>query len=216
MRIDLQQGSEKWHMIRALLATASVAKTLEVNGKSESGLGVGALTKAHEKLAFLETGQRDELNVKSLEHGNTWEPFALQHYARKRMRNITTTGIIVREGFGGYSPDGLVDGENGGAEFKCPSSTKVFYEVREGISKPDEQYVSQCKFGCMIAELDYIDLMYFSPYFEEGKNSFTVMIERDLDYEKMIKPKLDNFYKYMSTKLGQDSWQMLKHLIMKP
>jgi hypothetical protein len=213
MKIDIEQGSEVWHMVRAHLVTASVAKTLEVNGKSKFGLGVGALTKAHEKLAYMETGYRQDISAHSLEHGHTWEDFARAAYSRMRMRNVQTTGIIVKENVGGYSPDGLIDGENGGVEFKCPFSVKVFYEIREKISAPDDAYISQCKFGCLVADLDFIDLMYFSPYFEEGKNTFMVRVMRDPIYEAMMLPKLANFYKYMSELKGSDIWDSLRYLI---
>lgn len=206
---DIEQGSILWHLIRAYMPTASTSTTLNVNGKRPDKLGAGAITNANKKLAFIETGVLDDVKAYSLQWGHQWEPFARREYQRIKFRNLSETGIIIQKGVGGYSPDGLVEGTNGAVEIKCPSSDRVFYELREKISDHDKAYIDQTKFGCMVAGLDWVDLFYYSPRFADGENSIIHRVHRDHEWEKEITPKVKSFCNYLADKLGADNWDRL-------
>lgn len=167
---QFEQGSERWLQARCGLLTASemklvlTEKTLKVcsNDKIKAhiyDLAAQRITKFVEPMfqsLDMIRGQNDEIEARAL-------------YA-ERFAPVREVGFITNDRWGftlGYSPDGLVDGDNGdngGIECK---SRKQKYQVQTVVEHlltggiPGE-FVMQHQTGMLVAELDWLDFISFS------------------------------------------------------
>lgn len=164
---QFEQGSLQWLQARCGLMTASemklvlTEKTLKVceNDKIKSHiyeLAAQRITKSVEPIfeSFdMIRGQNDELEARA-------------RYAEK-FGPVRQVGFITNDRWGftlGYSPDGLVESDNGAIECK---SRKQKYQIQTVVEHalsggiPGE-FVMQHQTGMLVADLDWIDFVSFS------------------------------------------------------
>jgi len=167
---NLEQGTPEWLQARCGLLTASemklvlTEKTLKLCANDKIKAHIYELA-AQRITNFVEPmhqsfdmirGQADELEARAL-------------YS-ERVAPVREVGFITNDRWGftlGYSPDGLVDGDNGDAGgIECKSrkqkfqvQTVVEHQLSGGI--PGE-FVMQHQTGILVAELDWLDFISFS------------------------------------------------------
>lgn len=167
---NLEQGTPEWLQARCGLLTASemklvlTEKTLKLcaNDKIKAHiyeLAAQRITKFVEPMfqsLDMIRGQADELEARAL-------------YS-ERYAPVREVGFITNDRWGftlGYSPDGLVDGDNGDSGGIECKSRKQKYQVQTVVEHvmtggiPGE-FVMQHQTGMMVAELDWLDFISFS------------------------------------------------------
>ena len=144
---DVKQGTEGWHKKRVGLVTGSRAGAI---------LGLSKWADRDSVMRDMVRGyfgaEREFLGNEATEHGNKYEPLAIQDYELETGNEVHSAGFLVNPDIDwiGISPDGLI-GDDGGLEVKCP--------YRGGIqtleSKPD--YACQCYLSLIVTGREYWD-----------------------------------------------------------
>lgn len=156
-----QQDSEEWHAMRAGRIGGTSCATLLVNGKDESGLGVGAKTVLYKKVHELVTGVSvDGFSNGWTDRGTELEPIARRAYENENFINVQEVGYISVNEFLGVSPDGLV-GNDGGTEFKCLSGPEHLRVIDSGMY--EKKYFYQCQWAMYLTGREWWDLCFFHP-----------------------------------------------------
>ena len=163
---ELEQGTQEWLDTRGGVITASVIKDI-LTPKFKIADNDKTRALAYTLAAQRITG-RVEPQIKSyhLERGHTEELHACAMYS-EHYAPVTPCGFI-RNGFLGYSPDGLV-GDEGLIEIK---SRVPKYQVQTIINgKVPDEYLIQCQSGMMISARPWIDFVQYS-------NGMELFVER--------------------------------------
>jgi putative phage-type endonuclease len=176
-----EQRTIMWLKDRLAHFTASVAHTINVNGK---GLETLAKKLAIEKITKVIP---ESYTNEDIERGNQLEDEARQIYVLEKNVKVVQTGFIELNENVGCSPDGLV-GEDGLVEIKCPNDKNFFEAVVGGKIKPE--YISQCQFQMMVTGRKWNDLVLYNPNFQE-RQLFIKRIKRDEIYINQIKKGLE-------------------------
>ena len=113
----MEQGSDEWFASRAGIVTMSALDAVLVNGRGESGFGVGAFSYMNELIGERFTGKPVvNFSSQSTQRGHDDEPVARELYEIETDNIVDSVSIILNHGCG-YSPDGLV-GSDGLIEIK--------------------------------------------------------------------------------------------------
>jgi len=163
---DIRQGSDEWMELRCGRITGTSAAALLVNGKSENGLGAGAISLIYRKLAERVTGpDYDTPTNKWMDRGTALEPYARKEYENETFTEVQEIGFISSGDFFGYSPDGLV-GDDGMIEIKCPDGTKF---VRFSLTREiDKAHMAQMQWGLLISGRRWCDYVMYHPDFPQS------------------------------------------------
>lgn len=143
----MEQGSEQWHKARSGLVTGSRAGAILGLSKWADYNSV-----MRDMVRSYFGAEREFSGNEATEHGNTYEPLAIQDYELETGNDVKPEGFITNPDIPwiGVSPDGLV-GEYGGVEVKCP--------YRGGIQtladKPD--YLCQCYLSLIVTGREWWD-----------------------------------------------------------
>lgn len=200
-----EQGSPIWHDIRAGRFTSSKIYRLiktgerlmtetELANRPKKGKGSTAKytddptkfspdgqTYIEEKVAEVLTG---EAPVEFFSHatawGDTWEPFAAEHYAKKF--NVEFD-IISFQPFGehaGGSPDRKIKGSKRGVEIKCPHNSKnqvnyLLCSDQWDIKRNYPEHYWQCMSNLLFMDWEGIYLVTFDPRMKEEKHKMAVI-----------------------------------------
>lgn len=164
---EVIQGSEEWHAIRCGLITASEMKyvitpTLKVADNEKTRTHVWELA-AQRISRYVEPTYIGDDMVRGWED----EIKARAMYTQVTGHAVEETGVITNDRWGftiGYSPDGVVTGENGGIECK---SRRQKYQVQTVVEWHRNKtiptdYVIQVQTGLLVSEWDWIDLVSYS------------------------------------------------------
>jgi len=209
---DLIQGSPEW--LRARLGKPSAShgskivnsytepqyyadnKVNEKNGiagklKNKAGWGDGAITYALDLLieVLLDTPTFVPVNF-AMEHGLEYEPYAREIYEANKNVVVEQVGGIEDKGVW-YSPDGLV-GKDGLIEIKCPQP-QAHLRFMIGKGDIDSKYIGQMQFGMMVSGRKWCDFISFHPDFPDHLKIKVVRVERDEEYQKLLKSRLEEF-----------------------
>lgn len=188
----IDQTSDKWHLLRLGVFTASKAECLikKKHGSKGHEYGVDFLpatskdskrnTYMLELVSEIATARiPDDISAKPLQWGRDNEAAAREAYEAATLTTFSEIPFIYRDTFmrAGISPDGLNDDDTGGLELKCPWSSKVFVDflANEEI-KPE--YRHQCQFSMWITGRQYWDFANFDPRMVNTKKLHYVRIER--------------------------------------
>lgn len=167
IQYDLEQGSEEWLAARLGRLGSSEASVLLVDGKSQSGLGAGAITLLVKKISESITGELASSDYKSpeMEHGNEYEPLARKAYENIKFTKTTRVGYVQYMSHLGYSPDDFV-GEDGLVEYKCLSGPEF---VRYSLwGKIDKKHMAQMQWGLWMTKRKWCDYVVYHPDFVDG------------------------------------------------
>lgn len=198
---EIEQGSEEWFALRLGRLTASQydkvfnQKTLKLNRAT-------ALKHIDGMLAELYYKEDDLMGFKpnwAMERGTRLEEVARLDFELRTGVDIREVGFVTNDSFGehiGCSPDGLVVGDNGGIEIKCPlPATHIKYH-REGVLP--KEYRAQVH-GCMaVCDADY---WWFTSYCPNIKD-FTIQVMRD-EYTASLAQALRDFNSLFAERLNE-------------
>ena len=161
---EIEQGSEEWFDMRLGRLGSSEASVLLVEGKSESGLGTGAITLLVKKISESITGEFASSDYKSpdMEHGNEYEPFARSAYENIKFEKTTRVGYVSKSDHFGYSPDDFV-GDDGLVEYKCLSGPEFVRYSLFGVI--DKKHLAQMQWGLWMTKRKWCDYVVYHPDF---------------------------------------------------
>ena len=157
---DVEQGTPEWYALRLGVPTASeFHKIVTPTGRLSAQARKYAIYLVTEKL--LNRSLTSVSNLEWMERGREMEPQAVRMYEFEQEAETLPVGFITTDcGRLGASPDRLIKGVNGAAEFKCPAPhTHVEYMV-DGFGW---DYVPQVQGQMLVGELDFVDRYSFHP-----------------------------------------------------
>lgn len=158
-KIDVEQGSFEWHLLRQGVVTGTTLK---------SALGS---PKVQETLLYKLVAERmtevqiDGLNSPQIARGRESEPLAIKAVMQHTGLEFAATGMLENTAIEGFrlSPDGIYERGvtiAGGVEVKCPDSKKhVEYLLNDEIPK---EYLDQVKAPFVLS--DEIEFWYFASF----------------------------------------------------
>lgn len=166
---DIDQNSAEWDYLRLGKLTGSNAHLFLVNGRSDSGLGAGAISYIYQKAAERVTMDNPyRYSNQFTDRGHDMELLAVLEYQNQTFEIVDRPGFVERDSFTGCSPDGLV-GSVGMIEIKCPEQAEYMriVDLREGAI--DKKYIAQVQFNLWVCGREWCDLVYYHPKFEDKK-----------------------------------------------
>eukprot|EP00795_Rhopilema_esculentum_P010160 gene10160-18827_t len=206
-----QASSEKWFQYRHGVITASSAH--EVLVKVDDNHQILNLSSSQNLCAKI-CMYNPSVHSASLNWGKNNEKFAFKRYTRKNRTkhkhfSSKTTGLFISEQlpFLGASPDGVISCKCCGfgvLEIKCPWKSRdlniadylmqpescLSKNADEIFLKPAHKYYTQVQHQMFVTGAEYCDFEVFLP-----KESLTVRIPRNPQYEIKQVPKLVHFFK---------------------
>lgn len=185
--IEVVQGSPEWHSARCGIPTASnFDKVVTAKGEPSKQRQKYLYQLAGEMI----TGKAEETYQNgAMQRGIELEAEARTMYELLHNTQVMQTGLWVTEGSAiyGASPDGVVTGEEGLIEIKCPMlSTHVGYLV-DGVL-PAEYYI-QVQGQLLVSERKWVDFVSYYP----GMNPLIVRVEQDRKFTALLKAELEKF-----------------------
>ncbi len=189
--IDVEQRSEEWHKERQGVLTGTGLKSVIGTPKVRE-------TYLYEILAErLSTESNQEESA--MDRGIRLESEAIEEYKTRTNAKISLIGLVKRKDnkWIGYSPDGLVEQDNGihekDIEVKCLSSAK---HIKTYLTQEiPEEYVPQGIMGFVVNDdLKERDFVFYDPRI--SKIPFFVITMKRSDYEEQIaeaKQKAEEF-----------------------
>lgn len=197
---DIIQGSDEWLALRAEKITASRAAPLLVNGRSESGLGAGAMTELYKVLEERLTGiPRASFGGSSgTDWGHENEPLAIELYEHMMFVDVASVGFVELNEYIGASPDGLILELERGLEIKCRPAEHVKIVMTEKYLKND---YTQCQFNMWCSGYKEWDLVYFHPNLPENVKIKIFNLKADEKMFAKFKERTDIFIKLLNENL---------------
>ncbi|MDE2020342.1 MAG: YqaJ viral recombinase family protein [Patescibacteria group bacterium] len=218
IRIDVEQGSSKWHLLRYGIVTASEADELVTPKKWEPTSGEKRekylCRKIGERIALAETADIEDaieraakiermlnrVQTESMLHGVVSEPRAVNAYEFLTGNETEAAGFIMNDTkTAGASVDRMIKGTKRGLEIKSPFSLGVYvgYCLSKGV---DAAYLPQLIFQLWVADLESIDIY---AWYEGRSESKPVTVPRD---EEKIK-RLAELHAEFNDRL-EDEWKL--------
>ncbi|AMW64476.1 exonuclease (endogenous virus) [Pseudomonas phage phiAH14a] len=194
---EIEQGSPEWLALRLGIVTCSELECLLVNGKGESGFGVGAFTYMNTLIGERITGEAADpfQGNRHTERGHELEAVARKLYEEREEVETTQVAIILNHG-AGYSPDSLV-GAKGLTEIKT-KLPKFQVEVILSGEIPKE-HVAQCQGGLWVSEREWIDFVCYWP----GMPLFIKRAYRDEAMIRKLTERVKTFYEILDERMNQ-------------
>lgn len=203
---EVEQGSQKWLELRAMVPTASeFSKILTPTGKpSAQAKSIARLCAA----GMLGIVEEDRVNTWAMERGKELESQARLYYAAQ-FGPVHKVGLItddeIERATCGCSPDSLV-GEDGVIEIKC-NKLDIFLGILEKNEVPTE-HLPQIQGALMITERKWCDFVAYHP----GLPLFVKRVYPDLEYQaklragiaEVIRQRNEFFQKYLSPGESQE------------
>jgi len=188
--INCEQGSDEWLQLRQGVATASnFSKIITSKGELSKQIRDYAFQLVSETITNL---QDESYKSADMQRGNDLEPDARNAYQQHTLSLVKEVGFM-KNGFYGYSPDGLI-GDNGLVEFKCPNQKTHTKYLFQG-ALPTE-YKAQVQGGLYVSERKWCDFVSFHPNFIEGKKLFIIRVFRDEEFIECLAKGLDKLNTY--------------------
>lgn len=125
----------------------------------------------------------------AMERGVRLEEVARIDFEMRSGLNVKEVGFVTNDKFGkhiGCSPDGLIEGQNGGLEIKCPLPATHFKYHREGVVPPE--YRAQVHGSMAVCDADFWYFSSFCPYLKD----FTLKVYKD-EYTLTLSQALKEF-----------------------
>ncbi len=175
---QLKQGSDEWFDER--LGSIGGSQITIVASK-----GDGYQKLLYQKAAEILSGVHEEtFKSKYMDRGNEFESEGRDCYAQAHIVDPRIVGIVKYDQYKHYSPDFLIDDNNGFGEIKVriPSVFIKFHENRN-IPTADRR---QIQWGFKITERDYCDYITYCPEIEKhGSMSGLIVIRIYPDPEEI-------------------------------
>ena len=181
--IDIEQNSEEWDGVRLGKFTASTFSDLFADTKT------AAYNKAIAKVVYERiTGEAYAFYYtnKRMEAGHDLENLAREHYELLTFNTILNGGFFRYSDFVGCSPDGRIEGENGGVEYKSRDPHVYFEYLKSGKLPSTNKWQVHGQILC--CDFDFIDYM---PYCHPNLKTLIIRVERDETILNQLKEKLE-------------------------
>lgn len=179
MSDDIEQGSEAWRLSRVGRVGCSRLGDVMAQGKG----GAPSATRRNymtELLLERLTGKYAEgYQSPDMLRGIQLEPRARSEYEARVGRMVLKESGKEHPTIKGWgcSPDGIIVGENGGLEIKCPNGATHLDTFMNGTVKRD--YILQITGGVIIYEKDFWDFVSFNPDFPDNLCFYCKRFTRD-------------------------------------
>jgi hypothetical protein len=197
---DIIQRSEEWHQIRLGRLGGTDAEALLVKGKSNNGLGTGAMSILYKKLYETITGlpaDEEKFLSYAMQRGMDLEPYAIKEYESIKMVEVKQIGYVSFAEFFGYSPDGFVD-QDGLIEVKCPQGPEYMRMISGGDIQPG--YIAQMQWGMLLTGRDWCDFIVYNPEVKQ-KPIMIQRKERDETKIELLQDAMRNYLDEMEARL---------------
>jgi len=177
--VDVEQGSEAWHEIRAG----------KITGTRFASVMAGKDTAKYKDLIIdlageIITGEKEESYSNSvMERGVEMEDEARKAYEELFSVKISQIGFCIDDSFDewvGISPDGFIQNEKGMTEFKCPIRKTHMNYIR--MNKLPSVYKWQVQGGLMVSGYYYCDFMSYRP----DMKPFIIRVYPDLEMHEQL------------------------------
>lgn len=199
--INVEQRSEEWHRERQGVITGTGLKSVIGTPKVKDTFFYEILA---ERLST-EANQEES----AMDRGIRLESEAIEEYKTRTKAQISLIGLIKRKDnkWIGYSPDGLVEQNNGiyekDIEVKCLSSAK---HIKTYLTKEiPEEYIAQGIMGFVVNDdLKERDFVFYDPRI--SKMPFFIITMKRSDYEIEIaesKQKVEEFVNEVNNTLKE-------------
>lgn len=149
-----------------------------------------------------------EINSWALEHGNLYEPVAIEAYEDKLGVVVIQPQPLVHPtlSFVGGTPDGLI-GDDGLLEVKCPYNPANHLANLTNNEQLD-QYKWQIQGYLWITGRNWCDFVSYSPHFPDALKLHVYRIERDEEMISQLEERCVAFNQIVVKLLeGLPSWQ---------
>ena len=187
---NIEQGSDAWRSLRLGKITASRASDVLSKGRG-SAQSKMAETYMIELLCEQLTGEaKPFFENDAMRWGTETEPQARAMYELKSGNDVREVAFIELNDYVGVSPDGLI-GDDGMLEIKCPTTiTQIKRALSDDYSK---DYYTQIQCQLWVADRQWCDFVSFDPRLDIKASYLTQRVERDEDFIKNMKDKVDIF-----------------------
>ena len=187
---DIEQNTDEWFQLRMGLVTASnFSKPMALYDKA---FGKPAIEYA-QRIA-IESITRvaiDTYNNEWMEKGKLREDDARVMYEQQNFCDVFRGGM-AQDGRFGASADGQTE-DNGIIEIKCVKYNTHFQRLLKGGF--DTSYQWQIRGGMWLYDVEWCDFISYCPDFPLNKRLYVFRVERDLDIEKQMISRLNQFVK---------------------
>jgi putative phage-type endonuclease len=174
---EISQGSQEWFDLRAGKLTASKAQAIATAGK-------GLETLCYEVMAEkYSSAEHESYSNEDMERGHELEEAAREMYELQIGNKIETIGFVEMDEYVGASPDGKIQGQNGGAEIKCKKDSTYLRAIIE--EKIDSGYMWQMQMQMLVTGWDFIDFIDYNPNLKCSMK--ITRIEKDSEKQEKLK-----------------------------
>ena len=195
---ELDQNTDEWMEARAGRITASMVKTLLVNGKDPSGFGTGAITELYRLIEERVTGEiRESFGNGYTDYGHDMEDFAADAYEVEHFQRLQRVGFVSLGDHLGCSPDRVIPKLRRGVEIKCYPVNHA--RILDSGTHGKDEYI-QCQFSMFVTGWEDWDLWYWHPKLRPALYSFKP--DRTLFWQ--FEEAIDRFVGLMNQKLEKE------------
>jgi putative phage-type endonuclease len=191
---EIEQGSPEWKAIRCGKITASRMGDVLAKGRGSeaSKTRQGYL---YELMAERLTGVPEEHYSNGwMARGTELEPLARAAYEVLFDKVVEKVGFVVHPTmpFAGCSPDGLLLGEPGGIQIKCPKTTTHLKWMQKNTCP--EEYIAQCYWEmCCNPDREWWEFCSYAPDLPERLQLFVVRIRPEKELMEQMEAEVMKF-----------------------
>jgi len=179
---NFDQGSSDWYEARRGIITASNFSDVLAKGQ-----GITRKKYMYQLAGERFTGRVQESYTNAyMQRGQELEGKARELYQEQTGNEVSKVGFI-KNGYKGFSPDGLINNGKGGIEIKV--ALPAIQIERLFADKLPSEHVAQVQGGNHVAELEYIDFVSYC----EGMPLFIHRANRDESYISNLRKELEIF-----------------------
>lgn len=147
----------------------------------------------------------DTFQTWAMKRGQDLEPVARELYEDRTGAIIEACGLVLTEDrVFGYSTDGMVFGQRGGIEIKCPVAADKVAGVWLDPESVIAEFQDQIDGGMWINSWEWIDLVVYTPWLKSiGKELFVHRIMRDEGRIELLEADLLVFSRLVNEIVGR-------------
>lgn len=190
-----EYGTQEWRESRVGCVTAShFLDVLAGEVGNPAAFGKTAMMYALEILEGSEAGPQDGFTSADMQHGLTYEPFAIEAYSRWSFNKVQPGYFFRKSGTRiGATPDGLV-GTKGTLQVKCPKLRNHLATLMEGKMPPS--HIPQVQGELWVTGRDWCDFVSYHPDAKPERRLFVQRVVRnDKFIGQVLMPRVIEFCK---------------------
>jgi putative phage-type endonuclease len=175
----MEQRTEEWFAARLGKATGSRITDIVARGKGGAPSASRANYRAQIVCERLTGARAESFTSSAMQWGTETEPQARANYSLTTGNTVAEVGFIdhPRIAMAGASPDGVIEGQNGLVEIKCPqSATHIATLLGEPI--PDK-YIVQMQWQMACTGAEWCDFVSFDPRLPDHMQLFIKRVPAD-------------------------------------